>query len=119
MFQLAYGSQRAGELQAVDPTRTGLWRFAGDVYLVTPPLVVNHVVYVGSATGILYALNENSGAVITQDWVGTRMREGAERRGILPTAAMGAGNGILVVPASDQLSAWTGSGPRSTPMSPP
>jgi probable HAF family extracellular repeat protein len=117
MFELVGGQFTAGEIDAVDGNGSILWRFTGDGYLATPPIVVNHVVYVGSATGMLYVLNEGSGAVVTQDWVGAQMRESAERRGIIPTAALGAGDGMLVVPASNQLSAWT-SAPAGTPPVP-
>ncbi|MBV8301819.1 MAG: PQQ-binding-like beta-propeller repeat protein, partial [Candidatus Dormibacteraeota bacterium] len=50
-------------LSAVDlNSGATLWTFTGDGNLVTPPTAANGVVYVGSGSGELYALNETNGA---------------------------------------------------------
>ena len=77
-----------------------LWRFGGDGYLDTPPLVVRDTVYVGSGSGRIYAVGLRSG----------RLRW----RGRAPSAVLGgprltelaAGGGHLVVPTYGQILAY-------------
>jgi len=86
------------------------WTFAGDGGLVTAPLVVNGVVYVGSSTGTLYGLDATNG---TLRWFGS---VGAAMSGPDPFFAdeltgFGAAEGTLVVPAGTHLVAYIGSTP--------
>jgi outer membrane protein assembly factor BamB len=79
------------------------WRFDGDGYLDTPPLIVNDTVYVGSGTGRLYGLSLRRGRVAWR----TRLRQpvhAASESGII--SGLGAGEGLLVVPAFQRLVAF-------------
>jgi len=79
------------------------WRFDGDGYLDTPPLIVNRTAYVGSGTGRVYGLSLRTGRVTWQ----TRLRRpvlAASDSGII--SGLGAGEGLLVVPAHGRLVAF-------------
>jgi outer membrane protein assembly factor BamB len=92
-----------GTLQALDlTTSTPLWSFTGDGGLVSAPVVVNGVVYVGSSSGQLYALDPTTGTVAWSDtlpWGVSRSNES----GVAPVAGLGAGGNALVVPAGNHL----------------
>ena len=87
------------------------WSFTGDGTLSSAAIVVNGTVYIGSTSGKLFALDENTG---TNVWTGTlgaamiRPQENSLLTGI------GAGEGLIVVPASNLLVAY-----QSAPVGPP
>ena len=69
------------------------------------PTVVNGVVYIGSNTGVFYALDEATGAVLWQRLLGyTRDLSCGEGRGIVSTAA------VATDPVSGTLTAYVGGG---------
>ena len=78
------------------------WRFTGDGGLVTAPLVVNEHVYMGSGTGRLYALSV-MGEEVWSTNLGTSILGPDEQNVSQPLTGMGAGSGLLVVPADNVL----------------
>lgn len=91
------------------------WSFTGDGTLSTAPLVVNGVVYVGSVSGKLYALDENTGSNIWTGTVGAPV-SGPDEHNFVPLSGLGAGEGLLVVPASNLLVAYEASPVPATPV---
>ncbi len=97
----SFGTLRARDIN----TNAELWSFAGDGQLQSAVLVVNDFVYVGSASGKLYALDAATGR---QAWVTTA---GAsipyvDEIGGYPTTGFAAGEGLLVIPTSTTLVAY-------------
>jgi outer membrane protein assembly factor BamB len=82
------------------------WTFDGDGALSTAPIVVNGVVFVGSAGGRLYALNRRSGAVVWITDVGASISAPDEQNVSSPLTGLAAGEGIIVVPAGRRLVAY-------------
>jgi outer membrane protein assembly factor BamB len=82
-----------------------LWTFAGDGQLTTAPLIVNGNVYVGSSTGMFWALDEASGLPVWSDNVGAAIQSPDEHNATGLTG-LGAGQGVVVVPASNLLVAY-------------
>jgi outer membrane protein assembly factor BamB len=79
-----------------------VWSFSGDGGLITSPIIVNDAVIVGSSSGEIYALDAATG---TQLW--TANAGGAISLTGLVISGLAAGDGLLVVPAGDTLSAFT------------
>ena len=112
-------------LEAVgdDGLGTTSWSFAGDGQLDTAPLVIGSTVWVGSATGALYALDGATGHALWSTNVGAAIDGPNEYSG--PLRGMGAGDGLILVPAGSSLTAYgtytpgassgTGSGSGSSP----
>jgi outer membrane protein assembly factor BamB len=73
-----------------------LWSFAGDGGLATTPVVVDGFLYVTSITGRMWALDTSTGRPVWGDDVGAPIRN----------ASPGAGDGRVVVPASNLLVAY-------------
>jgi len=93
-----------GTLNGVNSTNGQiLWSFTGDGSLTSAPLVVNHTIYIGSNSGMLYGLNSN-GQQVWSTQVGAEIGAPDEQNTTL-TTGLGAGDGLLVVPA--------GSNPRN------
>ena len=89
-----------GTLRGVDlSTWQVLWSFAGDGDLSSAPLIVNHTIYIGSSSGILYGLNAN-GQQIWSTNVGAPIPYSGEQSGL------GAGDSLLVVPTASTLVAY-------------
>jgi outer membrane protein assembly factor BamB len=80
-----------------------LWSFKGDGGLITSPIVVNQAVIVGSSSGQLYALDASSGAQLWTANVGGAISTGTNN----VISALAAGDGLLVVPSGNTLSAFT------------
>ena len=81
-----------------------LWSFSGDGALTTSPLVVDQFVIVGSSIGNVYALDAATGAQVwTSNTAGAAV---AMATGTMPSG-MAAGDGLLVVPAGNTVSAYT------------
>jgi outer membrane protein assembly factor BamB len=103
---------QAGTLRGIDlASHQVLWSFAGDGQLVSAPIVIDQVVIVGSGSGAVYALNASSGALIWTGAAGAPISAPDEQNVIQPLTGFGAGEGLLVVPASNVLTAWRISGP--------
>jgi outer membrane protein assembly factor BamB len=84
------------------------WSFTGDGTLSSAPIVVNGHVYVGSTSGKLYALNESTGANVWTGNVGASVLAPDEQSSSAPVG-LGAGEGLIVVPASNRLVAYQSS----------
>jgi outer membrane protein assembly factor BamB len=86
-------------------TGNTLWSFAGDVSSMwEPPLAVNGYVYAGSGNGNLWALDEATGQPVWSTSVGAQI---GDAPGNSPDPeAMAAGEGLLVVPATNTLMAF-------------
>lgn len=80
-----------------------LWSFTGDGGLVTSPLIVGQAVIVGSSSGQVYALDPTTGAQLWTTNVGGAISSG---NGYF-LSGLAAGDGLLVVPAGNTLSAFT------------
>jgi outer membrane protein assembly factor BamB len=75
------------------------WSFNGDGTLNTAPIIDNGYVYVGAQSGKLYALNATTGANVWTGNAGAPMINS-------DTIGLAAGEGILVVPATNLLVAY-------------
>jgi outer membrane protein assembly factor BamB len=95
----------AGTLQAVASNKT-LWTFTGDGGLDTAPIAVGSTVYVGSSSGMLYGLCVTSGKVVWSVNVGAAIPAPDEQDVSQPLTGLGAGQGLLVVPAGNELAAY-------------
>lgn len=95
----------SGTLQAIDlNSHSPLWSFSGDGQLVTAPIVVNDRVIIGSSAGHVFALDAATGA---QTWSGSvPSAMGGPNEGSYPLRGLGAGEGYLVVPAGNTVTAW-------------
>jgi outer membrane protein assembly factor BamB len=101
-----------GVLQAIDLTsRNLLWSFTGDGQLVSAPIVIDQAVVVGSSSGKVYAINATTGLEIWSKNAGSAIAAPLEGDVNQPPAGLGAGEGYLVVPAGNILTAWKLSGP--------
>jgi outer membrane protein assembly factor BamB len=83
---------------------TVLWSFAGDGTLSSAAIVVNRTIYVGGTSGMLYAL-DGSGHTVWSTNVGAPILAPDEHNAVL-TTGLGAGDGLVVVPASNLLIAY-------------
>ena len=110
-------SGSAGTLEARDINSGTLkWSFTGDGTLSSAPIVVNGVVYVGSTSGKLYAVSENSGTNVWTGTVGAAVNRPDERGGSDPLTGLGAGEGLIVVPASNLVVAFQSAPVLSPPV---
>jgi outer membrane protein assembly factor BamB len=94
-----------GNLVAVDPSGSpDRWSF-GDGTLVTAPVVAGGAVFVGSSTGRVYAVSATSGKQI---WTGVAgsVIYGPDEQNADVLVGMAVGEGLLVVPAGNQLAAF-------------
>jgi len=82
------------------------WSFIGDGHLVSAPIVIDQVVIIGSSTGNVYALDAQNGSIL---WVGAAGSGISAPDDLYVSSAFtgfGAGEGYLVVPAGDTVTAW-------------
>jgi outer membrane protein assembly factor BamB len=93
---------RGHTLSAVSNGRTR-WRFRGDGYLDSAPLVVGRTVYVGSGAGHVYGVDLYSGKLRWRSSTGTSVFQFRDYS--LPTG-LGAAAGLLLVPARGRLVAF-------------
>lgn len=100
-----FGSFGTLEARDVD-TNAVLWSFAGDGSLQSAVLVVNDYVYVGSASGRLYAVNAATGQQVWTTIAGTSIPYVDEHNVSQPVTSFAAGEGLLVVPTSTTLVAY-------------
>jgi outer membrane protein assembly factor BamB len=92
-------------LRAMIGRRT-VWSFTGDGGLVTAPIVVGSTVFVGSSSGMLYGLDLRRGGVVWSTNVGASILAPDEQNVSQPHTGLGAGQGLLVVPAGTRLVAY-------------
>lgn len=98
-----------GVLKAIElASGRTLWTHAGPV--VTAPIVIDNVVVVGAATGEVIALDGASGARVWSGIAGAVIEAPDEHNAFILTG-MSAGEGVLVVPARNILTAWKLTGP--------
>jgi outer membrane protein assembly factor BamB len=98
----------AGKLEARDLTAQDIrWSFMGDGTLGSSPIVVNNHVYVGSTSGNVYALERSSGQQAWSSNVGAGIEPPNEHAIGWPLTGLGAGEGLLVVPAGHLLVAYS------------
>jgi outer membrane protein assembly factor BamB len=104
--------QSAGTLQGVDlNTHSALWSFTGDGALVSAPIVINEFVIVGSSSGNVYALDAATGSPIWSKNAGGAIAGPDEHNVSQSLTGFGAGEGYLIVPAGNVLTAWHLTGP--------
>jgi outer membrane protein assembly factor BamB len=94
-------------LQAMDLTTwTPSWSFQGDGQLTSAPLVVGGNVYVGSTSGMLYAIDTGTGAKVWSTNVGSGIAAPVEFDRTQPLTGLAAAAGALIVPAGDTVVAY-------------
>jgi outer membrane protein assembly factor BamB len=108
-FQVANHQLRAFDVQ----TGATNWTFddphaATGGYLNSAPLVVNDHVLVGSAEGMLYAVDTATGNLDWHGHAGSTISWLDEWYGEAPLAGLAAGSGTLVVPAGSAVVAYSG-----------
>jgi outer membrane protein assembly factor BamB len=92
------------------------WSFTGDGSLSSAPIIVNGVVYIGSTSGKLYALDENTGTNVWTGTVGASVNRPDEHNLSEPLTGLGAGEGLIVVPASNLVVAYQAAGVTAPPV---
>jgi outer membrane protein assembly factor BamB len=93
---------QSGTLNALTGSNnTILWSFTGDGLLTTSPIVVNQAVIIGSSSGNVYALNAATGQQLWTVNAGGALQPGSNNSGLA------AGDGLLIVPAGNQVVAYT------------
>src|SRR5207253_2633719 len=96
---------QSGTLRGVDITSGQvLWSFVGDGNLSSAPVIVNQTIYIGSGSGNLYGLDLN-GQQVWSTQVGAAIPAPDEQNAVL-TTGLGAGDGLLVIPAGAILAAY-------------
>ena len=104
-------------LEARDITTGALkWSFTGDGNLSSPPIIVNGIVYIGSTGGKLFALNESTGVNVWTGTVGASVNRPDEHNLSEPLTGLGAGEGLIVVPASNLVVAYQAAPVSTTPV---
>ena len=83
-----------------------LWSFSGDGALTTSPILVNSTVFIGSSNGNLYGLDAATGAQVWTQSLGAAIPQGATWGHGLPFSGLNAGDGLLMVPAGNTLTAF-------------
>ena len=118
--------QSAGTLSARDvsvpSSPSTLWSFTGDGQLITAPIVLStpsgDYVIEGSSSGMLYALDASTGSVVWSTNVGAAIAPPDEQNLSQPLTGLGAGQGLLVVPAGKTISAFSTSIPPVSAATP-
>jgi outer membrane protein assembly factor BamB len=88
-------------------THTVAWSFAGDGALVTAPIVVNNYVFVGSSNGNLYAVDAATGVQLWTTNLGAPIPQVSSGGYAFDNeTGLSAGDGLLVVPAGDTITAF-------------
>ncbi len=99
---------RGGTLDATNLSTLGInWSYSpsGDPF-VTASINVNGVVYAGTGSGNIYALDSTTGKVLWQDDVGSEILGPDEQNVSQPLTGLGEGQGALIVPAGHMLVAY-------------
>jgi outer membrane protein assembly factor BamB len=110
------GSVDAGFTLEARDANNGIarWSFTGDGTLISAPITVNGYVYIGSRSGKLYALDASTGANVWTGNIGAAVQF-TDSPVSRPHTGIGAGDGLVVVPASTLLVAYQ-SGPPTPPI---
>lgn len=87
---------------------TNSWSFTGDSHIDTAPLVDGALVFEGSSSGELYALNTSDGSTAWSTATGVDIPAPDERTSAQPLTGLGVGENTLIVPAGSTLLAYTG-----------
>jgi fibronectin type 3 domain-containing protein len=87
--------------------------FTGDGSLVTPPIVIDQQVVVGSSSGNLYALDTSSAVLQWQVKAPSGILPTGDSQNTIFFTGFAAANGILVVPAGTTLVAYSLLGPAA------
>jgi outer membrane protein assembly factor BamB len=82
------------------------WSFSGDGMLVSTPLAVGGVVYIGSWLGAVYGLDEQSGQQLWTDQLAAPVAPSFGSFGLTPIVGLGASDELLVVPAGSVITAY-------------
>ncbi len=82
------------------------WSFTGDGTLSSAPIVLNGTVYIGSTSGKLFAVDESTGTNVWTGTVGAAVNRPDEMNVSDPITGLSAGEGLIVVPASNLLVAY-------------
>ena len=96
---------QSGNLVAVDPSGSPSRWAIGDGTFVTAPVVSNGVVYVGSSTGKVYGVSVKSHTPVWSATAGPSIL-GPDEQNADVLVGMGIGDGLLVVPAANVLTAF-------------
>jgi outer membrane protein assembly factor BamB len=83
-----------------------LWSFTGDGDLVTAPVIVNDYVFIGSSSGNLYAVDATTGQQVWMQRLGAAIPSSNEI-GVDFYTGLAAGDGLLVVPNGNNVTAFT------------
>lgn len=82
------------------------WSFAGDGDLVTAPVVVNDMAFVGAASGKVHGLDLETGAEVWTGQSPVPISNDSENGGPMPPSGPAAGEDMLVFPAGNSVVAW-------------
>jgi outer membrane protein assembly factor BamB len=94
-------------LQATSLTNGHInWSFTGDGSLVTAPIIVNNYVFVGSSSGLLYALDATAGTQLWSTNLGAPIPGPATPGVGQSLTGLTAGDGLLIVPAGNTVTAF-------------
>ena len=98
-----------GALNAVNGSGLGTtaWTFNGDGKLDSAPLLVGNLVFEGSSSGEVYAVNSTGTSVWSAN-AGSAIPAPDEQNVSQPLTGLGAGEGTLIVPAGGTLVAYAG-----------
>ncbi len=107
-----------GALTAVSQSGLGTtaWTFTGDSHLDTAPLLVGDLVFEGSSSGEIYAVDDATGTSVWSANVGAAISGPDEQNVSQPLTGLAAGEGTLIVPAASTLTAYASA---SAPAGPP
>lgn len=95
---------QGGSLKAIaNATNVIQWTFSGDGSLAGPPILVNNYVFAASTSGKLYAIDAASGAMLWQTDMGSNVFGST----YLAVSGLSAGDGLLFVPGTSTLTAYT------------
>jgi len=99
----------SGELNAVNDSGLGTsaWTFSGDGKLDSAPLLVGNLVFEGSSSGEVYAVDPTGTSVWSAN-AGSAIPAPDEQNVSQPLTGLGAGEGTLIVPAGGTLVAYAG-----------
>lgn len=98
-----------GALSSVNDSGLGTnaWTFSGDAKLDSAPLIVGGLVFEGSSSGEVYAV-DSTGTSVWSANAGSPIPAPDEQNVSQPLTGLGAGEGTLIVPAGGTLVAYAG-----------
>jgi outer membrane protein assembly factor BamB len=95
------------------------WTFAGDGQITSAPVTINGVSYVGSASGRIYGVDPATGRLLWQGFAGSSVPFPMDGSASQPLTGLGAGEGLLVVPTEDGVTAFQHAEEEPTPTPSP